>query len=187
MRCCCSAGVAPQGFACGELVYLRDCFRCSFLLSFPPASSFSSPPRFLRGSPPPELPPYPPASSFSPPQSPRPRRSPRGTSDYPCAATEASTTATQFSDPISIGCVKIGLRLFSRRVKTLAWCYFLHTRVCNLAHPLQKPDFPKTIPLFCSILYRACEIWTSTFFAVKQNTSLGRLLQTRFPIFAYCL
>ena len=63
----------------------------------------------------------------------------------------------------------------------------MHTRVCNLAHPLQKPDFPKTIPLFCSTLYRACEIWTSTFFAVKQNTSLGRLLQTRFPIFAYCL
>ena len=36
------------------------------------------------------------------------------------AALEASATAAQLSDPNSIGCVKIPLRLFSRRVKTLS-------------------------------------------------------------------
>ena len=43
--------VAPQGFAFGELVYLRSCSRCSFLFSLPPASSFSPSREFLRGSP----------------------------------------------------------------------------------------------------------------------------------------
>ena len=43
--------VAPQGFAFGELVYLRSCSKCSFLFSLPPASSFSPPREFLRGSP----------------------------------------------------------------------------------------------------------------------------------------
>ena len=51
LRCCCSAGAAPQGFACGELDYLRSCLGCSFLFSFPPASSFSSSLSFFTGLP----------------------------------------------------------------------------------------------------------------------------------------
>ena len=108
-----------RGFAFGELDYLRSCPRCSFLLSCPPASSFSSSPRFLRGSPASRVSPYPPASSLPSP-TPRLRRSPRGSSDYPGAALEASTIAAHFSDPTSIGCVTIRLSPFARRVKTLS-------------------------------------------------------------------
>ena len=61
--------VAPQGFAFGELVYLRSCSKCSFLLSSPRLFFFSPsriftglprlptfygappPPDFLRGTP----------------------------------------------------------------------------------------------------------------------------------------
>ena len=78
LRCCCSAGAAPQGFACGELVYLRSCSRCSFLFFFPPASSFSSPPSFYGAPPPPDHPPTLPPLLSPLPRPPRPRRSPRG-------------------------------------------------------------------------------------------------------------
>ena len=114
----------------------------SRLFFFFPSQVFTGLPR--RPNIPPTLPPL----LSPPPRAPRPRRSPRGTSNHPCAASEASATATQLSTPNSIGCVKNGLRLFSRRAKTLAWCYFLQTRICNLAQPLHEPDFPETMPFF---------------------------------------
>ena len=145
LRCCCSAG-----FACGELSCLLETLLQVF---FPPLFSsrlfFFFPSQVFTGLPRrPNIPPTLPPLLSPPPRAPRPRRSPRGTSNHPCAASEASATATQLSTPNSIGCVKNGLRLFSRRAKTLAWCYFVQTRICNLAQPLHEPDFPRTIPLF---------------------------------------
>ena len=143
LRCCCSAGVAPRGFACGELDYLRDCFRCSFLFFLPLASSFSFLSQLLRGSPASRSFPYPPASSFS--------------SSFPtsktsahcsCAAYRRSTIATLISDLTCIGWIKIALRLLCGLSKTYSLGALLQTRIRHFAHHPQIPALPKTTTFF---------------------------------------
>ena len=149
LRCCCSAGVAPRGFACGELDYLRDCFRCSFLFFLPPPLRFLSSPNFYGDPPPPDLSPTLPPL-LSPPSSrpPRPRHSPRKTTNCSCAAYKRGTTATQLSDPTCIGWVKIALRLLCGLSKTCSLGAPLQTRIRNFAHHPQIPALPKTTPFF---------------------------------------
>ena len=104
LRCCCSAGFRlRRAFACGELAYLRSCFRCSFLFFFPPASSFSSLSHFLRGSSASRAFLSPPLLLSPPPRPPRPRPSPRKQHTTHVQLSETNTSAAQLSDQNCIG------------------------------------------------------------------------------------
>ena len=120
--------VAPQGFAFGELVYLRSCSRCSFLFSLPPASSFSPSREFLQGSPASRL--------FT------------GHPRLPTFYGAPPPPDSLLHDPNHTRCSQNWPTLFSRPIKTLAWGHLLHTRICSLPHPPQKPDFEKYTPFF---------------------------------------